>query len=74
MNQEADLLSRKERLRRAVGSSQLQYDRTPAIGEELVSGEHYLLIALLNKWKIYPNSRDEAIRIAEFLLTYCLEE
>jgi len=53
---------------------QSQYERTPPMGEVIVTGEHYILINLLNRWKIFPNSAEEALAIAEFLLTYCLED
>ena len=53
---------------------QSQYERTPPVGDALVTGEHYILTSLLNQWKLYPKSAEEALRIAEFLLTYCLED
>ena len=53
---------------------QAQYDRTPAVGDALVSGEHYNLIALLNRWSLFPHSREAALELAGLLLTYCLEE
>ena len=53
---------------------QAQYDRTPAIGDGFsASGEHYMLIALLNRWNLFPDSREAALELAEMLLTYCRE-
>jgi hypothetical protein len=46
-----------------------QFSRTPNVGEPSTdTGEHWQLIALLNQLGYFPNSRDEAIRIAQELL------
>jgi hypothetical protein len=46
-----------------------QFDRTPGLHDGiLASGEHYLLVALLNKFGYRPHSRREAIEIAQELL------
>jgi len=53
---------------------QAQFERTPALGDTWApSGEHYILVHLLNDWNIFPKSAAEALEIAEFLLTYCME-
>jgi len=47
-----------------------QYARTPHPSDTFAaSGEHYRLTALLNKFGYHPMSRDEAMRIAERLLS-----
>lgn len=53
---------------------QAQFERTPTLGDTWApSGEHYVLVALLNRWNLFPASTEEALKLAEFLLTYCLE-
>lgn len=53
---------------------QAQFERTPALGDTWApSGEHYVLVALLNRWNLFPKTAEEALELAEFLLTYCLE-
>ncbi len=48
----------------------IQYSRTPPLYESnSASGEHYILIALLNSFGYYPNSREEAMDLAEELLS-----
>jgi len=49
---------------------QNQYDRTPAIHESGVSGEHYNLMHLLNRLGYHPFSREEAMSLAGEILTY----
>jgi hypothetical protein len=49
---------------------QNQFDRTPAVHESTVSGEHYNLMHLLNRLGYRPHSREETIEIAEMVLTY----
>ena len=47
-----------------------QFQRTPDPDEgSSASGEHYMLNFILNKLGYHPNSRREAIRIAERLLS-----
>ena len=47
-----------------------QFQRTPDPNEgSSASGEHYMLNFILNQLGYYPNSRREAIKIAERLLT-----
>ena len=46
-----------------------QFDRTPGLHDgTLASGEHYLLVALLNRFGYRPRSRQEAIELAQELL------
>ena len=46
-----------------------QYSRTPAQPDsESVPGEHFKLIALLNRFGYYPGSKQEALDFAEKLL------
>ena len=46
-----------------------QYSVTPGIGDSaFASGEHYVLISVLNRLGYYPHSREEAFRLAEELL------
>lgn len=53
----------------------IQYQRTPAPDEAgIVSGEHYALTMLLNKFGYYPMSREEAMQITERLLSNGWEE
>ncbi|MCB9136585.1 MAG: hypothetical protein H6636_14265 [Anaerolineales bacterium] len=53
---------------------QAQFERTPALGDTWApSGEHYILVALLNRWNLFPATAEDALELAEFLLTYCLE-
>ena len=54
---------------------QAQFERTPALGDTWApSGEHYVLVALLNRWNLFPKTAAEALELAAFLLTYCLED
>jgi hypothetical protein len=47
-----------------------QFQRTPDPDEgSSASGEHYMLNFILNNLGYYPNSRREAIKIAERLLS-----
>jgi hypothetical protein len=46
-----------------------QFSRTPDVSEQSTdTGEHWQLIALLNQLGYFPNSRNEAIQIAQELL------
>ena len=46
-----------------------QYSRTPAQPDsESVPGEHFKLIALLNRFGFYPSSKKEALKLAGELL------
>jgi hypothetical protein len=48
----------------------IQWSKTPPLYESnSASGEHYVLIALLNSFGYYPNSREEAMDLAEELLS-----
>lgn len=49
---------------------QAQFDRTPALYESAISGEHYQLTNLLNKLGYHPHTREETIKYTEELLTY----
>jgi len=45
-----------------------QFDRTPGLHDgTMASGEHYMLMALLNKFGYSPHSRQEALELAEEL-------
>jgi hypothetical protein len=47
-----------------------QFARTPALADGFMpSGEHYQLVSLLNSFGIRPSGREEAMKIAEQLLT-----
>ncbi len=47
----------------------IQYSNTPDLSDSLsASGEHYLLVMVLNKLGFYPHSREEAMETAERLL------
>lgn len=47
-----------------------QFERTPAPGDTFAaSGEHYILMALLNSFGLHPNSSGEALDMAEELLS-----
>lgn len=47
-----------------------QYQRTSSLGDSVsASGEHYILVALLNRLGFFPHSREEAMQIAEELLS-----
>ena len=49
---------------------QAQYEKLPDLSTACgASGEHYVLISMLNKLGFYPGSRESAIQIAERLLT-----
>ena len=46
-----------------------QFDRTPGLYDGVIaSGEHYMLVALLNQFGYHPRSRQEAIELAQELL------
>ncbi len=48
-----------------------QFDRTPGLHNGvLASGEHYILVALLNSFGYHPRSRAEAIELAQELLAH----
>lgn len=47
----------------------IQFSITPGLSDVgSASGEHYVLIAILNKFGYYPHSREEAMKLAEELL------
>ncbi len=47
-----------------------QFARTPGLGDSFsASGEHYILVGMLNTLGYYPHSREEALEIASQLLT-----
>ena len=47
----------------------IQFGRTPGLNDSFsASGEHYVLVALLNRFGYYPHSREAAIRLAQELL------
>lgn len=46
-----------------------QFSVTPNPSECSASGEHYMLVAVLNSIGYYPHSREEACEIAERLLS-----
>jgi len=47
-----------------------QYGRTPAVSDpEGVPGEHFRLIALLNRFGFHPMSKQEAMQLADQLLS-----
>ncbi|MEK7277491.1 MAG: hypothetical protein AAB427_09095 [Chloroflexota bacterium] len=46
-----------------------QYQNTPPLNEGFsASGEHYVLVHILNKFGFHPKSREEAMKLAEELL------
>ncbi len=48
----------------------IQYARTPPLSDGVsASGEHYILFHLLNQFGFYPNSREQAMELAEQLLS-----
>ena len=48
----------------------IQYSNTPGLFDVFsASGEHYILVALLNKFGYHPHSREEAIELAQELLS-----
>ncbi len=48
----------------------IQYSNTPGLADVFsASGEHYLLVAVLNRLGYYPHSREEALQITEELLS-----
>jgi hypothetical protein len=48
----------------------VQYANTPPLEESFsASGEHYILINLLNRFGFYPHSREEAMELTEELLS-----
>ena len=48
---------------------QTQYERTPGIGEAMITGEHYILMAILNRFGYRPQGREAALELAERLLS-----
>ncbi len=47
-----------------------QYAITPPLADGVAaSGEHYVLFNLLNRFGFHPNSREQAMELAEELLT-----
>lgn len=49
---------------------QTQYEKTPAPGDNIgATGEHYILMALLNRFGFRENSTANAMRLAERLLS-----
>jgi hypothetical protein len=49
---------------------QRQYDNTPDPSESgFPSGQHYFLVAILNKFGWHPSSREEALSLADDLLS-----
>lgn len=47
-----------------------QYANTPSLDDGFsASGEHYILVHLLNEFGYHPHSREEAFEITEKLLT-----
>lgn len=52
-----------------------QFDKTPDPSESFApSGEHWILIAILNKLGFYPFSREQALTLANDLLLYLGEQ
>lgn len=51
-----------------------QFAVTPGLDDSLVSGQHYVLMAVLNSFGLYPHSRQEAMQIAEDLLCQAWEQ
>jgi hypothetical protein len=48
----------------------IQYSNTPGLTDVFsASGEHYLLIAVLNRLGYFPHSREEALEMTEELLS-----
>ncbi|OGO74604.1 MAG: hypothetical protein COS37_06215 [Anaerolineae bacterium CG03_land_8_20_14_0_80_58_20] len=48
----------------------IQFSRTPGLADSFsASGEHYILVSLLNQFGYHPTSREEAIKLAERLLS-----
>jgi hypothetical protein len=48
----------------------IQYGVTPADNDvDLASGEHYILVSLLNRFGYRPRSRRDALELAEELLS-----
>lgn len=46
-----------------------QYENTPGLNDSFsASGEHYILISLLNRFGYHPHSREEAMELSEDLL------
>ncbi len=46
-----------------------QYQQTPGLSDGFsASGQHYILVALLNKFGFKPTSREQALKLAERLL------
>jgi hypothetical protein len=63
-------MAEKKKLKRSQWERlDIQYARTPSLGDSMAaSGEHYLLVALLNEFGYYPHSREETMELAEELL------
>ena len=50
---------------------EVQFLNTPDPAQAFsASGEHYILVDVLNKLGYYPHSREEAYQLAEALLSY----
>ncbi|MDM8521628.1 hypothetical protein QUF64_16405 [Anaerolineales bacterium HSG6] len=48
----------------------IQYANTPPLTDSMsASGEHYILIHLLNEFGFHPHSREEAMELTEELLS-----
>jgi hypothetical protein len=53
----------------------IQFSRTPSIDDTFsASGEHYILISLLNSFGHHPRSAEEAMNLAEELLSRGYDE
>jgi hypothetical protein len=53
----------------------VQYMNTPGLSDGfMASGEHYILVAILNKFGYHPMSREEVMELAEELLSMGWEE
>lgn len=47
----------------------IQWQNTPGLADGFsASGQHYVLVAILNRFGFYPQGREEAMNIAEELL------
>lgn len=47
----------------------IQYSVTPGLSDTMgASGEHYILISILNRLGFYPRSREEAMDLSEQIL------
>lgn len=62
-------MRRKQLTEQQYFELQDQFDRTPGLHDgTLASGEHYMLMALLNEFGYHPRSREEALDLAQELL------